>query len=119
MQRRKLAEQMLAYFREASGEGGLPSFTKFAQARGMTTEQLLRLRSYGRFLAAYNECRQMLFDRLVDGALTKRFDPAFVRYLIGYLYEQEGKEPPQDLQVTVRVLDEEPAPADAQGTMPA
>ena len=82
---------MLAFFRDYDGEG-LPTFTKFAEQMGTDTASLLE-RPSPCFRRAYEECRRILCDRVVDGALSRRLDPSFAKFylsspLFGFADEQ-------------------------------
>lgn len=79
---RNLARQMREYFLTYDEPTGAPSFGKFAKAHGCTVGDLSRLRSHAGFDLVYRECLEIRRDYLVDKALTKTFDPTFVKYLL-------------------------------------
>ena len=73
---------MYKFFCEFSDAAGAPSFEKFAISRGITLEELTSYRSKKGFDRAYRECGEIRRDYLIDRALTKRFDPSFVKFLL-------------------------------------
>ena len=78
---KELAREMYCFFR-GYDEQGAPSFVKFAIKLGATTEQLENFRKHKEFERAYRECCEIKRDYLVDRALSKRFDPTFVKFLL-------------------------------------
>ncbi len=95
-----LPRQMYAFF-AGFGEGGAPSFAKFAMSIGVTVEQLEGYRSNKQFDRAWRECNEIRRDYLIDRALTRRYDPSFVKFL---LQDSDGGEEDGRLDVTVRVI---------------
>ena len=79
---RALANEMIAFFEGFSESFGAPSFEKFARVKGISLSALKEFRRYKRFDMAYRECSEIRRDYLIDNALTKRFDPTFVRHLL-------------------------------------
>ena len=73
---------MYRFFSEFTDTAGVPSFEKFAILRGITLEELNSYRSKRDFDRAYRECCEIRRDYLIDRALTKRFDPSFVKFLL-------------------------------------
>ena len=76
-----IEREMYLYFSGYS-EAGAPSFVKFARKKGLTTEELLSLRTKKKFDRAYAECMQIRRDYLIDKALTKSFDGSLVKFLL-------------------------------------
>ena len=73
---------MLSYF-SYSDERALPSFAKFAALIGCTCAQLKEFCSqHEDFSRAYDECRARLFDMIAEGALLKRYDSSFAKFLL-------------------------------------
>ncbi|MBQ8321592.1 MAG: hypothetical protein IJX92_04435 [Clostridia bacterium] len=95
-----IPREMYLYFVTYSDKGA-PSFEKFAKSKGITTEKLLSFRSRKRFAEAFEECRRIRHDLLVDGALTRTFDPSFVKFLLG---DEDGTEGESDIRVSVEVI---------------
>ena len=81
---------------------GAPSFNKFARSIGVTMEDVELFRSHKGFDRSYRECSEIRRDYLIDNALTRRFDPSFVKYLLS---EKESSEGDGELTVTVEVVD--------------
>ena len=61
---------------------GAPSFSKFARRLGITLAELEGYRSRRKFDRAYIECGEIRRDYLIDSALTRRYDPSFVKFLL-------------------------------------
>lgn len=59
-----------------------PSFSKFARSIGATVEDLKRWRKNKEFDRAWRECIEIRRDYLTDSALTRRYDPSFVKFLL-------------------------------------
>ena len=76
-----IEKEMYLYF-SSFDEQSAPSFSKFARQKGLTLEELLSFRKRKLFEKAYRECVEIRRDYLKDRALTKRFDPSFVKYLL-------------------------------------
>ena len=82
---------------------GAPSFTKFARLAGLTTADIERFRSHERFEIAYNECKQIRRDYLIDRALEKRFDSSLTKYLLSLDEEEAAREDIGDILVQLEV----------------
>ena len=96
---KELCSRMYLYF-ISYDDRGAPSFAKFARSAGLTLAGLLEYRGRKRFDAAYRECCAIRRDYLIDRALDKRFDPSFVKFLLGE--ETEGADGEFKLSVEVR-----------------
>ena len=72
---------MYRYFRSYN-DSGAPSFQKFALSIGVLSEDLERWRSHGSFDRSYRECSEIRRDYLIDNALSRRFDPSMVKFLL-------------------------------------
>ena len=79
---REICHKMYMYF-VSYDDRGAPSFSKFARLMNMTYDNLMSYRGKARFDAAYRECCEIRRDYLIDRALDKRFDPSFVKFLLG------------------------------------
>ena len=83
-----LGERMLNYFKTAGCEGSeykedVPSFVRFAHALGTTVGALRRFKEQNAdFRAVWEECEEILCDRITDGALHKRLDASFAKFLL-------------------------------------
>ncbi len=73
-------------------EAGVPSFDKFAASIGVTLCDLQRFRKHKSFDLSYRECQEIRRDYLIDGALQRRFDPSFSKFLISLEDEMTEKE---------------------------
>ena len=81
---------------------GAPSFDKFARSIGATREDIELFRSHERFARSYRECSEIRRDYLIDNALTRRFDPSFVKFLLGEESDASGGD---ELAVSIKVID--------------
>ena len=77
-----LPRQMYSFFISFS-ETEPPSFSKFARSIGATLEDIESFRRHGEFERAYKECNEIRRDYLIDRALTKKYDPSLVKFLLG------------------------------------
>lgn len=97
MNNREFAERMLHYFRTAGAVNSeykeeLPSFVRFAHRVGTDMQGLRTRCAQSRTVAhAYEECRAILLDRVIDGALHKRYDASFAKFLLSD-YWKEGEQ---------------------------
>ena len=80
----------------------VPSFSKFARSIGVTLESLEGYRKHGEFDRAWRDCIEIRRDYLTDCALTRRFDPSFVKFLLGS-ESPESKDGDDELTVSVKV----------------
>lgn len=85
---KELKKKMLHYFRTAGSaeseyKEDLPSFVRFAHRIGtdMQTLRAKRMKSKS-FLRVFSECEEILADRIIEGALHKRFDASFAKFLL-------------------------------------
>ena len=96
---KQLGNRMLHYFRSESADGKdvLPSFVRFAAMEKTSMHQLRELRKKNkRFALIAEECEEILCDRIADGALHRRLDGSFAKFLLseryGYTAAKEGEE---------------------------
>ena len=96
---------MYTYFVNAVTEGSsAPSFSKFARIIGVTLEALDGYRRHDEFDRAWRDCIEIRRDYLTDCALTRRYDPSFVKFLIGLELDLKSEgEDDKALAVTVKV----------------
>lgn len=110
-----LGERMLHYFRTPNGEEGkateeLPSFTAFAHSLGTTVGALRRFKEQNaEFRAVWEECEELLCDRIIDGALRRRYDGSFAKFLLTARYGIADKESDTEDPFTVEILLKEPS----------
>lgn len=98
MDEQALGKEMLQYFRSsgADGQEEFPSFVRFACRAGTDMQTLRAYREKnGVFAAAWRECEEILADRITDGALRKKLDASFAKFLLsarfGYTDKEEEK----------------------------
>ena len=101
---KELPRRLYNYFRSYDESGGAPSFVKFALANGITPDALQDFRKNKKFDLAYRAANEIRRDYLIDRALSRRFDPSFVKFLLG---EEFGEKEEEDstLEVILTVLD--------------
>ena len=101
MKSKTLEEKMLHYFRTAGSADGeykepIPSFVRFAHRSGTDMQTLRAKREKSKsFARAWSECEDILADRIIEGALCKRFDASFSKFLLsarfGYTDKKEDE----------------------------
>ena len=102
---RELPKRLYSYFVNTVTDcSSVPSFSKFARSIGATLEDLESYRSHSEFDRAWRDCIEIRRDYLTDCALTRRYDPSFVKFLLGLELDtvSEGEED-KTLAVTVKV----------------
>ncbi|MBQ8720379.1 MAG: hypothetical protein IJY65_05040 [Clostridia bacterium] len=94
------------YFVTYKDTAGAPSFAKFAKSIGATVADIESFRKHKRFEEAYRECCEIRRDYLIDSALTRRFDPSFVKFLLNEEFKMgdEEKDSASSLSVTLEVV---------------
>ncbi len=101
-----LPRQLYTFFITYS-EPGAPSFEKFARSIGATLEEIACFRKHSEFERAYRECSEIRRDYLIDGALTRRYDSSFSKFLLSAEYgmgEKEKEKEDGELNVTLEVI---------------
>jgi hypothetical protein len=98
-----LPKAMYKFFLEYSDAQSAPSFGKFAQSIGRTAEDIESYRSRKKFDRAYRECSEIRRDYLIDRALTRRFDPSFVKFLLADVETDDAED--STLSVKLEVVD--------------
>lgn len=85
-------------------DGVPPSFSKFAVSTGMTVAELESFKAkHAEFDRAWRECIEIRRDYLTDSALTRRYDPSFVKFLLTEQTSEQSDS--EDINVTVTVTD--------------
>ena len=102
--KKTLPRQMYTYFITYNENIGAPSFSKFARSIGLTLEELSSLRRNRAFDEAWRECSEIRRDYLIDGALSRRFDPSFTKFLYEKEKECEGTLADSDMIFTLEVI---------------
>ena len=107
-----LGEKMLHYFKTAGCEGSeykedLPSFVRFAHTLGTTVGALRRFKEQNAdFRAVWEECEEILCDRIIDGALHRRFDGSFAKFFLtarfGFAENAEGEDEPFGVEILLK-----------------
>ena len=69
-----------------------------------TLEELSSLRRNRAFDEAWRECSEIRRDYLIDGALSRRFDPSFTKFLYEKEKECEGTLADSDMIFTLEVI---------------
>lgn len=95
-----LRQRMYSYFRDYDGPG-YPSLSKFAKEVGLTVAELEAFRKNPAFERVYAECMEIRRDMITDGALMKRADASFAKFLLGRELPEGGEE---RLNVTLTVI---------------
>ncbi len=109
-----LGEKMLHYFKTAGCEGSeykedIPSFVRFAHTLGTTVGALRRFKEQNAdFRAVWEECEEILCDRIIDGALHRRFDGSFAKFLLTARFGLAEKAEAEDEPFGVEILLKEP-----------
>ena len=99
-----LPRQMYSFFISYS-ESEPPSFLKFARSIGVTTEDIESYRRHSEFDRAYKECNEIRRDYLIDRALTKRYDPSLVKFLLTAEYGAGEDAPDDNINVRITVTE--------------
>ena len=102
--RKDLPHKLYLYFASYKESFGAPSFLKFARSVGITTADVEAFREHKEFDKAYRECTEIRRDYLIDGALCKRFDSSFTKFLLQEEVEKDA-DGGDTVNVTLRVLD--------------
>ena len=100
---KSLPRRMYSYFATYSEALGAPSFGKFARSAGITLAELNSFRKHRVFDEAYTECSEIRRDYLIDNALTRKFDPSFVKYLLDS--ENGNEKCEEELSVRLEVIE--------------
>jgi hypothetical protein len=96
-----LRRRMYIYFRDYDG-AGFPSISKFARGAGLTVAELEKFRKNPAFEKAYAECMEIRRDMIIDGALAKRADASFAKFL---LCQELPESETEKLDVTLTVVE--------------
>ncbi len=102
--RKELPRELYTFFIASVNKGDIPSISKFARQNGFSTERLSEFRKYREFDIAWKEVNEIRRDYLTDSALTKRFDPSFVKFILNAEFgvgEDDKKD--NEISVTIKV----------------
>ena len=102
-----IVAEMINYFTSATKGGcaeiarnGITSFVKFAKKINTTSRTLRKWATerddggeykHPEFAEAYEECKAMVADMIEDGALIKRFDASFAKYMLEGRYRDKDR----------------------------
>lgn len=89
----ELPRKMYEFFLRFDSSSEAPSFVKFARSVGLTTEEIASFLGRKEFARAYRECSEIRRDYLIDRALSRRYDPSFVKFLLTEEADSEESEP--------------------------
>ena len=87
-----MPKRLYCFFATFNEAGAAPSIEKFAQSIGATRAEVMSFRAHSEFERAYRECLGMRRDYLIDRALTRRFDPSFVKFVLEKESEDDASE---------------------------
>ena len=102
-----MPRKLYGFFTSYSDAPGAPSFSKFARSIGATLSDIEQFCEHEEFKRAYDECNEIRRDYLIDAALTRRYDPSFVKFLLAAEFgmgEKEKEKEDTALNVTLDVL---------------
>ncbi len=100
-----LPRELYLFFIRLIENGEIPSITKFARQKGFTSEELSEFRKHREFNNAWKEVNEIRRDYLTDSALTKRFDPSFVKFLLGVEFGVGEEITDNNITVNIKVED--------------
>ena len=100
-----LPKRLYGYFASYQDPATAPSFSKFARLIGCTVSEIEAWRKNKTFDRAWRECIEIRRDYLTDQALTRRFDPSFVKFLLGAEFGIGEDEGDRELAVTLTVVE--------------
>ena len=100
-----LAGRLIAHFTFEAGEIP-PTLSDFRRMAGLSLSAYDALMQDPEFSAAARDARARYLDTLTVGALLKKYDASFVKYLLDTAEEGEGEsEAPEEFAVEVRVVE--------------
>ena len=101
----ELAKKLIAHFTFEAGEIP-PTLSEFRRRAGISLADYTALLEDARFSEAARDARARYLDTLTVGALLKKYDASFVKYLLDTAEEVEGTEKgPEGFSVEVRVVE--------------
>lgn len=105
---RELSGRMLHYFLSDCTDTGsdIPSFVRFAAMEKIGMHKLRELRETSKYFATvWEECKEILCDRVADGALHRKLDGSFAKFLLsekyGYTIGEEAEEESFGVRITL------------------
>ena len=97
---------LYTFFISYNDTASAPSFEKFARSIGATLADVENFRKRQEFERAWRECSEIRRDYLIDAALTRRFDPSLVKFLLSAEFGmgEEDTESDNSIDFTLRVM---------------
>ncbi len=105
-----MPRRLYTYFVAYKETIGAPSFSKFARSEGLTLSDIENFKKHKEFLRAFEECREIRRDYLIDNALNKRFDGSVAKFLLACEFDMGEKNDDvseNGIDVTLQVIDKE------------
>lgn len=98
-------KQLYLFFINAVNDSSIPSFSKFARSVGLTLSELEAFKKHDEFERSWRDCLEIRRDYLTDCALTRRYDPSFVKFLLSAEFGvgEKSDEDDKDISVTITV----------------
>ena len=102
----EMPRMLYSFFISHTDTASAPSFLKFARSIGATLADIEAFRQHDEFDLAYRECNEIRKDYLIDAALTRRYDPSLVKFLLAEEFSMGSDKADSDntLEVTVEVI---------------
>ena len=101
----ELAGKLIAHFTFEAGDIP-PTLSEFRRRMGISLAEYAALLRDARFSEAARDARARYLDTLTVGALLKKYDASFVKYLLDSAGEEDGEDgKPEPLSVEVRVIE--------------
>jgi hypothetical protein len=102
-----MPRRLYTFFTSCDDGAAAPSFSKFARSIGSTLSEIESWRKNRTFDKAWRECIEIRRDYLTDMALTRRYDPSFVKFLLGAEFGVGESGGDGELDVSIKVIDNE------------
>ena len=100
----ELAKRLVAHFTFEPGEIP-PTLSDFRRRVGLSLAEFSALSEEAGFAEALKDARARYLDTLTVGALLKKYDASFVKYLLDAAAEGEDGGVPEGFSVEVRVVE--------------
>ena len=103
-QANELARRLIAHFTFEPGEIP-PTLSDFRRRAGLSLAEFSALGENAGFAEALKDARARYLDTLTVGALLKKYDASFVKYLLDTAADGEDGGAPEGFAVEVRVVE--------------
>ena len=100
-------KQLYLFFINCINESSLPTFSKFARSMGLTLYELEAFRKHKEFDRSWRDCFEIKRDYLTECALTRRYDPSFVKFLLAAEFGVGETKDKYDKELSVSIKVEE------------